>query len=150
MPKPPCSSSPLAVLALSTPQPNHQGGHNSLVTDHSPTFKRRASLISGFICTSAVAENQMQHHSSSSSKSVCNIKLGHALLQCKLCVGARSYQSHRMQNEQGQRGNLLMKHENGSGNDFGHLPAEGLLSGIKRRISFSPFIFSQIFLKIMS
>lgn len=117
---------------------------NPLVTGHSPTFKCRASLISSSIHISAVAENHIQHHSSNSSKSVGSIKLGLVLLQCKLQVGVQSYSvnltEYRMSSD-------CM--ETGSGNAFRHLPAEGLLSGIKRRISFSPILFSQIFLKII-
>lgn len=85
---PSCSSSLLAMLALSSPQP---AWPRSSCQDHSPAFKRRASLISGSIHISPVAENQKQHHWASSPKHGCNMKLGLVLLQCKLRGGGQSY-----------------------------------------------------------
>lgn len=90
MSKPPCSSSPLAMLALSPPQQNHQVATTPL-SQVTALHLNRALLISGLIRISEVAENQMQHHWASSSKPACNIKLVLVLLQCKLWGGAQSY-----------------------------------------------------------
>jgi len=132
MSKPPCGSSRLAMLALTTSQPNHRGGHKPLVTGHSPAYERRASPTSGLTSISAGAENRIQPRSATSAKSVCNIKPGLALLQRnpdRLPVAARSRYCDRRENGRG----IV---EAGSGKDMGEFP----LSSIKQRI-FSPLHF---------